>query len=262
VVVLDDDYPLIHSSNTVPYHFIHAFTQLLEDKLGVTIRMTQFKGDIHISDEEDSWLSQVEETGFKKDYWVVFAGGKYDFTCKWTDPSVIQSVVDHFLGRITFVQAGSEEHWHPRLKNVIDFIGKTNLRQLIRLIYHSVGVLCPVTFGMHAAAAVPVKSGRPLNRACVVIAGGREPMQWEAYPHHRFLSTNGCLSCCDNGGCWTSRCQKVGDGDEKDEKHLCLQPVKVSKDLVIPKCINMIKPNDIIRAIEMYYEGGALKYND
>ena len=35
---------------------------------------------------------------------------------------------------------------------------------------------------MHLAAAVPTTDGRP--RACVVIAGGREPVAWEAYPWH------------------------------------------------------------------------------
>ena len=41
----------------------------------------------------------------------------------------------------------------------------------------------------------------------MVVAGGREPAQWEAYPHHQFISTNGALRCCEQGGCWKSRCQ-------------------------------------------------------
>lgn len=95
---------------------------------------------------------------------------------------------------------------------------------------------------------------------CVVFAGGREPAQWEAYPHHQYISTNGALNCCDNGGCWKSRCQKVGDGDAKDED-LCLYPVPVSDNLQIAKCLSMISPDDVIRRIELYYEGGALQYN-
>ena len=30
----------------------------------------------------------------------------------------------------------------------------------------------------------------------------------------------------------------------------------------IPKCLHMIKPQDVVRAIEMYYEGGVLEYNN
>ncbi len=261
VKVLKMEYPLIHRSNTSPYHFIHGYAMFLEDELDIRIRLTDFKGDIYVSDEEKSWISQVEEMDVKDDFWIIVSGGKYDFSAKWVNPDVMQEVVDHFKGKITFVQTGQKEHWHPKLKNVVDLIGKTSLREFIRLIYHSVGVLCPITFAMHAAAAVPIKKDGLKNRPCVVLAGGREPAQWEEYPHHRFLSTNGALKCCDNGGCWVSRCQKVNDGDEKDTKNICLEPVKVRENLEIPHCLDMIKSKHIIEAIEMYYEGGVLKYN-
>lgn len=258
--IIKCEYPLINRSNRSPYHFIHGFRKFLEQKLDIKIDCSAFKGDIHISKEEKSWMSQVEEMGIKDDFWLIFSGGKYDFTAKWWDPSRYQEVVDHFKGRITFIQAGEKSHHHPELNNCVNLVGKTNLRQLIRLVYHSVGVVCPVTFAMHAAAAIPVKQGRPQNRAAVIVAGGREPTQWEAYPHHRFLSTNGSLDCCDDGGCWKSRCQKIGDGDDKDKNNLCIYPVEIKKDFRIPKCLDMIKAHDVIRAIEWYYEGGALKY--
>lgn len=257
--VIDMHYPLIHQSNQRPYHFIHGFAQHLEQQLGLPVPLTEFKGDLHLSPLEKSWISQVEETGHKGDFWIVVAGGKYDYTAKWWDPENYQKVVDHFRGRILFVQCGEADHWHPRLDGVLDLVGKTDLRQLIRLVYHASGVLCPVTLAMHLAAAVETKPGKPRNRACVVVAGGREPPHWEAYPHHRFLSTNGALPCCDNGGCWKSRCQLVGDGDEKDQS-VCLHPVQVRPDLRIPKCMTMLRAQDVIRAIEMYHEGGALQY--
>jgi ADP-heptose:LPS heptosyltransferase len=148
------------------------------------------------------------------------------------------------------------------LKGVVNLIGKTNLRQLIRLVYHSVGILTGVSLPMHLAAAVESKNGL-LNRPCVVIAGGREPVQWEAYPHHRFLAVNGAMLCCDNGGCWKSRCQLVGDGDKKDTEDTCLNPVDIRTNpaMRIPKCMDMIKSEDVIRAIQQYYTGGVLKYN-
>lgn len=260
VEVFKLDYPLIHHSNEGQYHFIHGFRKEMEEKLQIRIPATKFKGDIHIGEDEKGWISQVEEMGITDKFWLIFGGGKYDFTAKWWNPSYYQKVVDYFKGRITFVQVGDKSHWHPPLRNVISLVGKTDMRQLIRLVYHSVGVICPVTFGMHAAAAIEMKHQPPMNRPCVVISGGREPVQWEAYPHHRFLAVNGSMKCCDNGGCWKSRCQKVGDGDSKDENDLCEVPVQVKKDLVIPKCMMMIKPRDVIRAIEQYYEGGLLKY--
>lgn len=260
VYSIDMEYPLIHQCNTRPYHFIHGFAQYLEHRLGLRIPITEFRGDIHLSLQEKSWLSQVEETGFRGRFWIVMAGGKYDFTAKWWNPAFYQEVVDYFRGDILFVQCGQADHWHPRLSGVLDLIAQTSIRQFVRLVHHADGVLCPVTFAMHLAAAVETRRGRPRNRPCVVVAGGREPVHWEAYPHHRFLATTGALPCCEQGGCWISRCQPVPDEDIKNQK-LCERPVPVSDDVVIPKCMMMITPQDVIRAIQYYYEGGVLDYH-
>ena len=261
VRIIEMHYPLVHQSNQRPYHFIHGFVQHLERELQESIPVTAFKGDVHLSAMEKGWMSQIEETGFHGKFWIIVAGGKFDFTCKWWDPAGYQLLVDHFQGRIQFVQCGEKDHWHPPLRGVINLVGKTDTRRFVRLMYHADGVVCPVTFAMHLAAAVETKPGMPKNRACVVLAGGREPAQWEAYPHHQYISTNGALMCCDNGGCWKSRCQRVGDGDPKDDD-LCLYPMQVADELHIPRCMQMIRPEDVIRRIEYYYEGGALQYND
>lgn len=257
VQTIDCHYPLIHRSNEAPYHFVHGFIDHLNEELGLAIRPTTFRGDIHLSAQEISWISQVEElTESDVPFWIVVAGGKKDFTIKWWDPKRFQQVIDHFWGRIVFVQVGEAGHDHAKLENVIDLRGKTDLRQLIRLVYHAQGVLCPVTLLMHLAAAVPVAPAMPKNRACVVVAGGREPPHWEAYPHHQFLHRAGALWCCDNGGCWKSRVRALGDGDPNDrQESLC---VDVVGDL--PKCMDLVTVPDVIRAIEIYFKGGALDY--
>lgn len=258
VEVIDCLYPLIHRSNTSPYHFLFGFIDFLNQALDLNIKPTDFKGDIYLAPEEKNWISQVHEiTGWDTPFWIIDAGGKYDFTAKWWDPQRYQEVVDHFAGRIQFVQIGQPWHYHPELKGVLNLIGKTDLRQFIRLMYHAQGVLTPVSFPMHLAAAVETKPGNPRNRACVVVAGGREPMQWEAYPHHQYIHTNGALFCCDNGGCWKSRVVPLGDGDEKDNpENLCVNVV----DNKLPRCLDMITAEEVIRRIELYYEGGALNY--
>ncbi len=260
VEVVQCEYPLIHQSNTAPYHFIHGFRLFLSEKLGVDIKPHAFRGEIHLTEQEKNWLSQVDEiTGTPGTrFWIIVSGGKTDFTNKWWDPERCQAVVDHFMGRLLFVQCGSSGpgHVHPPLQNVINLVGKTDLRQTIRLMYHAGGVVCPVTMFMHLAAAVETKHGRPLNRPCVVVAGGREPSQWEAYPHHHYLHTNGCLPCCDNGGCWKSRVAPLGDGDEKDTS-LCSRPLTTHTGRVLPQCLDMITAEDVIRSIERYlaYDG-------
>ena len=281
-------YPLIHRSNRTPHHFIHGFIQDLGDKLGVKIEPTEFKGDIHLSEDERRWMSQVQEiTRMTVPFWIIGAGGKFDFTAKWWPVERYQQVVDHFAGRILFVQVGEVHHHHPPLRGVLDLRGKTNLRQLIRLMHHAQGVLCPVTLHMHLAAAVPVRKGMPKNRPCVVVAGGREPAQWEAYPHHQYLHRNGALPCCDQGGCWKSRVVPLGDKDPKDELNkLCTHvvhlrdparsfrrktneplpphawadaPGRVATDY-LPQCLDLVAVNDVIRAIDLYFAGGVVKY--
>lgn len=255
VEIYDCVYPMILESNRLPYHFIHAFRIFLSEKMGVNIRPHEFKGDIHLSDQEKMWKSQVDEiTGMVNTrFWIIVSGGKHDFTAKWWDPVRAQKIVDHFKDRILFVQCGGSwnDHTHPRLNGVIDLVGQTDMRQMVRLMYHAEGVICPITMFMHLAAAVETKHGRPKNRPCVVVAGGREPTHWEAYPHHQYLHRNGCLPCCDNGGCWKSRTVPLGDGHEYDNS-VCTYPIKTPEGFILPKCLDMITADDVINAVENY----------
>jgi ADP-heptose:LPS heptosyltransferase len=254
---IDCTYPLINESNQTPYHCLHGFVEFFNHRLGLNIKPTAFKGDIHLSEQEKFWDSQVHEVmGEDTPFWIVAAGGKYDLTIKWWSSSRYQDVVNHFRGKILFVQVGEQGHHHPKLDGVIDLRGRTTLRELVRLVYHSQGVLCPVTGLMHLAAAVETKRHRPANRPCVVIAGGREPTHWEAYPHHQFIHTIGALPCCASGGCWKDRTVPLRDGNKKDRpENLC---VDVTHEL--PHCMDLIKPQEVIRRIERYFDGGIIKY--
>ena len=257
VRIIDCEYPLIHQSNHAPYHFLHGYIDFLNRKLKLAIQPTEFKGHVPLSPLEKAWYSQVHEiTGEDTPFWLISAGGKYDFTIKWWDIRRYQQVVDRFRGKILFVQVGELSHYHPPLQGVLDLRGKTDLRQLVRLVHHSQGVLCGVTLLMHLAAAVDVRLGMPQNRPCVVVAGGREPPHWEAYPHHQFLHTVGALLCCDSGGCWKSRTVPLGDGSEQDRaENLCVDAVGG-----LPRCMDMIAAADVIRRIETYFDGGAIRY--
>ncbi|HEY2112261.1 MAG TPA: glycosyltransferase family 9 protein [Dongiaceae bacterium] len=256
VEIIDCEYPLVHRSNREPYHFIHGFISFLNERLGLRIEPSAFKGDIHLSPRETAWMSQVQEiTRREVPYWLVVSGGKFDYTTKWWDPARYQAVVDAYAGRLLFVQVGEAHHHHPPLRGVINLVGRTDLRQLVRLVHHAAGVLTPVSLLMHLAAAVATKAGGPPNRPCVVVAGGREPAQWEAYPHHQFIHTNGALRCCDNGGCWKSRVRPLLDGDDKDRpKNLCIDVVG---DL--PRCLDLIDADEVIRRIDLYLRGGVAR---
>lgn len=254
VLQIQCHYPLIHQSNQRPYHFIHGFMEYLGERLGVAVVPLQFRGDIHLSRQERRVPEKFDSLNLERaPFWLLVAGGKFDFTIKWWELERYQKVVDHFQGRIRFVQVGEAGHHHPPLQGVVDLRGQTSLRQLIRLVHHAQGVLCPVTLLMHLAAAVPTKDPLFPLRPCVVVAGGREPPHWEAYPAHQFIHTVGMLECCRDGGCWRSRVLPIGDGDEKDFVGLCADVVGQ-----LPRCMDMITPEHVIARIEGYFQGGAL----
>jgi ADP-heptose:LPS heptosyltransferase len=254
---IECSYPLIDFCNETPYHAIHGFIEFLNKRLRLEVKPTRFKGDIHLSEQERAWYSQVHEvTRQNIPFWIVAAGGKYDVTIKWWDTGRYQDVIDYFHGQIQFVQVGSCGHHHPKLNGVIDLRGQTTTRELIRLVHHSDGVLCSVTALMHLAAAVETRSKLPADRPCVVVAGGREPAHWEAYPGHQFIHTNGALSCCLAGGCWKDRTFPLRDGDERDHnRHLCTDVIGH-----LPRCMEMISAQEVIRRIQLYYANGARKY--
>lgn len=256
VTVMDCHYPLIHRSNQEPRHFLDGFVEYLNEQLGLRIRVTDFRGDLYISQAEKDWFREIEHReGASLPFWLFASGGKFDFTAKWWAADRYQQVVDHFRGRIQFVQVGEDHHHHPAIDGVVDLRGQTTLRQLVRLMYHAQGSISAVSLLMHLAAAVEVKPGMPLNRPCVVVAGGREPPHFTAYPHHQFIHTVGALRCCDNGGCWKSRTLPLGDGDVND------RPDALCVDVVgsLPRCMDMITPQDVITRIEYYFRGGALQ---
>jgi hypothetical protein len=89
-----------------------------------------------------------------------------------------------------------------------------------------------------------------------VVAGGREPAHWEAYPDHQFIHNNGALRCCASGGCWRDRTVPLRDGDPRDRLgRLCVDVVDR-----LPRCMELITPAEVIRRIESYFDGGAARY--
>ena len=250
VEIIDCEFPLVSHADEIPYHCLHGFVDFLNKRLGLAMKVSRFHGDIHICDHERELTSKVAElAGEDIPYWIVSGGGKFDITIKWWSSERYQQVVDHFRGRMQFVQIGDDRHWHPPLRDVIDLRGQTSVRDLVRLMHHAQGVLCGVTGIMHLAAAVPVREGRPPHRPCVVVGGGREPSHWEAYGQHQYIHTIGALPCCERGGCWKTRTAPIGDGSERD------RPEKLCVDTVgdLPRCMDMITAEEVIRRIETYF---------
>jgi ADP-heptose:LPS heptosyltransferase/ubiquinone/menaquinone biosynthesis C-methylase UbiE len=231
---IDMHYPLIHRSGVTGSHFSEGHRDWLEKVLDVKIPQTDIRPEIYLSQTEKDWPSPALNHGVDNKYWVLNAGGKMDFTLK--QYPYYQEVVNTLKSKYHFdiVQIGVKSHDHKPMPGCVDLIGKTNIRELFRLIAGSQGVITCVSFPMHIAAS--------FNVPCVVIAGARESVRWELFNSHQFLYLNGTLACASGvEGCWKSTiesCQNKVDG--------------------VPKCHKMITPADITRAVDRYYDGGVL----
>lgn len=175
-------------------HYILGFLHYIEYQLHLPrIPLTDIKPDIHITQAEWDAKPMVADN-----YWIIDAGVKPDGRAKIWPTQYWQQVVDHYRGKLRFVQIGCRQHWHPRLNGVEDLVGKTDLRQLIMLVAKSQGCVCPVTALVHIAAGIGMT---PMGRRipCVVIAGGSEPSYWAHYRQHQYLHTDQAMSC----SCWS-----------------------------------------------------------
>ena len=246
----------IRDQNYEPVHFLPYFHRDFEEQKGVKVPLRLPYPDLHLSPEERN-IPLIEGR-----YWVLITGGKSDFPAKAWASSYFQEVV-HGLAAMGLgaVQAGSTSsgHWHPPLKSVINLVGRTNLRDLMRLIHHADGLICGVTCAMHMAAA--------LQRPCICLAGGREAWWWEAYVRenkglapvqallqvpHKFLHTIGLLDCCRQHGCWVNKVVPLNK-----DKSLCKLPTTVAGQ-PLPTCMDMIKPAHVLEAVMQYYEDKSL----
>ncbi|MCK4307114.1 ADP-heptose--LPS heptosyltransferase [candidate division WOR-3 bacterium] len=234
-------YDEINQSGWEGLHFSDAFRHDVEKRLGIPIKKTGIRPELFISEEERSWWNQVH-CEFKWDgpFWILNAGRKPDNELKqyhrWQE--VVDLFNERFQNRVKLVQVGHKDHIHPKLKGVLNLVGKTDTRQFIRLMYWAHGSVGPISFQMVLSAA--------FEQPSVCIAGGKEGVRWHVYPHMRWLDTNGCIDCCKWDGCWLG-------GEGKKCKHL------IDK---VPLCFRLISPEQIVDAIEMYYKGGALKITD
>ena len=67
---------------------------------------------------ETALPSQVHTiAGADVPYWIMVAGGKYDFTITWWHFRRYQAVIDDYRERILFVQAGEKGGYHPPLSS-------------------------------------------------------------------------------------------------------------------------------------------------
>ncbi len=247
VVEVQMHYPAIHQSNTRAIHFMQGWCEHLSAALGVQVPLLT---------NHPRLFFKEKAAPPTENYWVICAGGKRDFTTKLWGHDRYQRLVWLLKGEVDFVQIGgsrppvpwattthgSQEDIHQPLEGVENLLGRTSLRELFDLVRRARGVVCGVSLLMHVAAA--------LEKPAVVIAGGREPVAWNAYPKQQYVHTVGAIPCTDThgrtGACWRYRTVPFGDGTIMDND-TCQYPVDGT-----PECMRLITPGEVAALVSRY----------
>lgn len=244
--LIDMRYDSINRSDAESIPFLGGMVEHLENQLQVGLRLRVNRPLLYLSDAEKSWVNQVAEiVGWKRQFMLVNAGIKSDFTAKLWPVDYYQEVINRTRGLVQWVQIGESHHSHPALSNVLDFRGKTDTRQLIRLAYHSRGGLGPITFLQHLCAA--------FEKPYIALLGGREPAIWTQYPLQHTLHTMGMIDCCATRSCWKSRVVKSEDLNDEKNLSTCKYPVLNAGALPVAKCMAMITPDEVIAIVRRIF---------
>lgn len=238
---LEMHYSAIHDSNERGIHFMQGYCEFLGHALGINVPLLTNRPRLYFNHGK-----RLKGEWPWEDYWLICSGGKNDFTNKLWGQHNYQQVVDSLKGRVRFMQVGGVPTiLHPKLDGVLDVVGQTSLRDLFDMVRYCRGVVCGVSLLMHVAAA--------LEKPCIVIAGGREPVQWNAYPRQHYLHTIGMTPCISpqgesGGGCWRSRTVPLGDNLELD-RDTCQIPING-----LPGCMQKISPAQVVELVMRYNE--------
>ena len=207
-------------------HFVQYALDWFSAQLGLDLATDKIRGSIYLTDTEKNNRPMAAP------YWVIVAGGKYDATVKfypWW-----QEVVKGLPCKV--VQTQNDKDYHPKLSGV-QHVQTRSARDFATLIYHSVGVIAPVTGATHIAGAF----GKP----CVTIAGGYEPAGWIQYPNHIVLNQFG-LPCCLSQACFKKWAYKTSHGQPHQE---CQDKTQVG-DMLFPACMKQLEPGRVVDAVK------------
>lgn len=234
------------------------FISLRNKYVDMCKKFVRQRGDLHLTLEEKQTNIIRDIYGIEK-YWVVAPGGKRDCTAKIWDWRRFQDVIDYFEGKIHFITIGKSDLLVEKLRGVTNLVDKFNkdIRGLMSLVYNAEGCVSGPSFLLHLAAAIPPRFENE-RKPCVEIFGGREPNSWSSYGGHQVLHTVGSFDCCKHGGCWKARVVPL-QKDPKHNKNLCKKTIKLD-GRTVQQCMYAITPQDVIRAIEKYYDGNMYHY--
>jgi ADP-heptose:LPS heptosyltransferase len=192
----------------------HILTESLE-KLGLSSQIQN--PSYFVTIEERKNAVQILRTYNDKPLLAINTVSK-EPTKNWL-PQHWNKLIVKLAENFTLIQLGDENE--ITFDNTVRLAGKLNLRESISVLEKCSLFIGGVSFLMHAAAAVGLKS--------VIIYGGRETPSNSGYKQNANLFEN--MNC---GPCWIHQ----EDGEVCDNNHQCMQ--KINPELVYSTIINLL----------------------
>ena len=211
--------------------------------LDLDITCTDPKPDLYLSDDEFTNPPNGLSSG---KYWLFSLDTKAsDTSYQWPDERW-QEIVNALIAKDvpTYAHKSHQEAFHsPKLAGVGENAQPLFIRDLMRLVKHSCGVVTYPGVVMHLAAA--------FEKECLVI-GGPEPKAWNAYERnhhsfgdlasaitrpHNYIHPTDLLSCSRAEGCGAyslESCQSV--------KNITLTDITSAQ---VAECQEKVKPSDL-----------------
>jgi ADP-heptose:LPS heptosyltransferase len=213
--------------------YIYACHDSFEAATGVRVPRGEPKPSLFLGADEER-----EPDG--EPYRVVASGVKADLPIKLWPREYFARVVRDVGGRwvqVGGVMSGRLQHHQVAIPGAENLIGKTTIRQLMRLVAHADAVLCHVSLPMLLAAAFGVR--------CVVPAGGREnPSLYEGLGVD-FLDTMRRLPCSVRGGCGVCAAVPAHAESAFPNNWLCKDPVETISGEWVGRCMTLVTPEDV-----------------
>lgn len=213
--------------------YLYALTESFERATGLRIERGPAKPSLVLGPHE-------ETPPYDEPYRVVASGAKVDMPVKQWGHSNHRKVVEAVGGK--WVQLGQFfdgrfSHQQCAIPGAVNLLGKTSIREMVRIIAHAKAVLCHVSLSMLIAAAFDVP--------CVVPAGGRENPWLHADSGVDYIDTIGKLSCCVARGCGTCSAFTGHTETGFPDGWFCKDPVTLACGSHVGRCMTLITPEDV-----------------
>lgn len=238
----------VHEDNVMN----HSLYEVFKEATGIEVKQNTFGTDVYLTDDEksDAVLKKFNIPTDKPICLICSGYHPQDNSIKYVGTKKLQNIVNALHDKVTFVQVGDTAggYLHNVLNYAISLIDKTNIRDLILLMYQARYVVT----GIHALAHLGSMISKS-KRDVYLFIGCRENEKWfssylkldDIKYHVLGYKPDENRKCLGNDKC----CARDVTSESKLEgRKICLNVIERNGEK-IASCMDAINENEIINDI-------------